>query len=252
MRLARIATVLACTASGFAIQAPAQQFEGVVTIRTAHLTSDLVTGQIGENADERAREKIYALTLEQVVQLGGPADADTLQFKAGKMRSAMFEYPGMDSAYMLIDVGTAMMRIVSPSRRSYYEMSLRGTPTPPGAAEEAAQRKIEPLGRTQAIGGLQCTGYRVTERDAVSHVWTTGDPAFRELVLSWLRMASEEDEAVQQTRTLLGRYGAPVMTQDFDEDGGFRIEVWSLERKSLPDGLFAVPAGFTKLATPGR
>lgn len=249
MRLISIAAALALLGPG---AAAAQQFEGVVTIRTAHLTSDLVAEQVGENADEQARAKLYAMTLDQVVQLGGPADANILQFKAGKMRSAMFEYPGMDSAYMLIDVGTAMMRIVSPGKRSYYEMSLRGTPTPPGAAEEAAQRKIEPLGRTQAIGGLQCTGYRVTEGDAVSHVWTTGDPAFRELVMSWLRMASEQDEAVQQTRTLLARYGAPVMTQEFDEDGGFRIEVWSLERESLPDGLFAVPAGFTKLATPGR
>ena len=113
-------------------------------------------------------------------------------------------------------------------------------------------RKIDPLGRTQMIGGLQCTGYRVTEEGMVSHVWTTSDPVFRELVMGWLRMANEEDEAVQQTRTLLARYGAPVMTQEFDEDGGYRIEVWSLERKSLPDGLFAVPAGFTKLATPGR
>jgi hypothetical protein len=252
MKLPRLPLALALLPLALPAAAGAQQFAGVVTIRTAHLTSDLVAEQIGEDADERAREKIYAMTLAQVEQLGGPADANVMQFKAGRMRSAPFEYPGMDSAYMLIDVGTAMMRIVSPSKRSYYEMSLRGTPTPSGAAEEAAQRKIEPLGRTQVIGGLQCTGYRVTEGDVVSHVWTTSDPAFRELVMSWLKMANEEDEAVQQTRALLARYGAPVMTQEFDEDGGYRIEVWSLERRSLPDALFAVPAGFTKLATPGR
>lgn len=247
----RLAVASALLPLALPVAARAQQFEGVVTIRTAHLASDLVAEQVGEDATEQARAKLYALTLEQVVQLGGPADANVMQFKAGRMRSAMFEYPGMDSAYMLIDVGTAMMRIVSPSRRGYYEMSLRGAPTPAGAAEEAAQRKIEPLGRTQVIGGLQCTGYRVTEEGMVSHVWTTSDPVFRELVMGWLRMANEEDEAVRQTRTLLARYGAPVMTQEFDEDGGYRIEVWSLERKSLPDGLFAVPAGFTKLRMPG-
>jgi hypothetical protein len=246
----RLPAALALLPLALPVAARAQQFEGVVTIRTAHLTSDLVAEQIGEDATEQARAKLYAMTLEQVVQLGGPADANVMQFKAGRMRSAMFEYPGMDSAYMLIDVGTAMMRIVSPSKRSYYEMSLRGTPTP-GAAEEALQRKIEPLGRTQMIGGTQCTGYRVTEGDAVSHVWTTNDPTFRELVMDWLRMAAEDDEAVQQARSLLARYGAAMMTQEFDEDGGYRIEVWSLERKSLADGLFAVPAGFTKLKTPG-
>lgn len=248
----RFPLVLALFPLAVPVAARAQQFEGVVTIRTAHLTSDLVSEQVGEDVDEQARAKLYAMTLEQVVQLGGPADVNQMQFKAGRMRSAMFEYPGLDSAYMLIDVGTAMMRIVSPGRRSYYEMSLRGAPTPGGAAEEAAQRKIEPLGRTQVIGGLQCTGYRITEEGTVSHVWTTSDPVFRELVMGWLRMADEEDAAVQQARSLLARYGAAMMTQEFDDDGGYRIEVWSLERKSLPDGLFAVPAGFTKLATPGR
>jgi hypothetical protein len=246
----RLPVVLALLPLAVPVAARAQQFEGVVTIRTAHLTSDLVAEQVGEDANEQARAKLYAMTLEQVVQLGGPADANVMQFKAGRIRSAMFEYPGLDSAYMLIDVGAAMMRIVSPSRRGYYEMSLRGA-TPAGSAEEAAQRKIEPLGRTQVIGGLQCTGYRVTEEGMISHVWTTSDPVFRELVMGWLRMANEDDEAVQQTRTLLARYGAAVMTQEFDEDGGYRIEVWSLERKSLSDGLFAVPAGFTKLRMPG-
>jgi hypothetical protein len=27
--------------------------------------------------------------------------------------------------------------------------------------------------------------------------------------------------------------------------------VWSLERKTLPDSLFVVPAGYTKLRSPG-
>lgn len=251
MTLPRLSAVLALLPLAVPPVAPGQQFEGVITIRTAHLTSDLVAEQIGENADERAREKLYALTLEQVVQLGGPADVNVMQSKTGRMRSALFEFPGLDSAYMLIDVATATLRTVSPKRRGYYEVSLRGAPTPSGAGEESEALRVEPLGRTQVIGGLRCTGYRVTQGDVVSHVWTTADPDFRELVTSWLRMASDEDAAVQQTRALLARYGAAVMSQEFDEDGGYRIEVWSLERKALPDSLFAVPAGFTKLRMPG-
>ncbi len=229
----------------------AQQFEGVVTIRTAHLTSDLVTEQIGENADERAREKIYALTLEQVAQAGGPADANVMLFKAGRMRSAPFEMPGQGSGYMLLDVNAGMMRTVTPSRRSYFEVSLRGLPTGADAEPEAPMR-IDPLGRTQMIAGLRCTGYRVTQGDMVSHVWTTEDPAFRGLMTSWLKMAGDEDAAVQQSRAVLARYGAPVMTQEFDEEGGYRVELWTLERKPQPDSLFVIPAGFTKMRMPGN
>lgn len=231
---------------------PAQQFEGIVTIRTAHLTSDLVTEQIGENADERARDKIYAMTLEQVAQLGGPADVNVMQFKGGRMRSAPFEMPGLGSAYMLLDVAGGMMRTVSPSRRGYYEVSLRGLPVPSAQEDGEAPMRIEPLGRTQVINGLRCTGYRVTQGDQVSHVWTTDDTSMRELMTGWLKMAGEETAAVQESRQILARYGAPVMTQEFDEEGGYRVEIWTLERKSLPDSLFVVPAGFTKMRMPGN
>jgi len=248
----RFPVVLALLPLVFPAAVGAQQFEGVITIQTAHLTSDLVAEQIGEDADERTREKLYALTLDQVAQLGGPADVNVLQSKAGRMRSAVFEAPGLGGAYMLIDLASATVRTVSPSQHGYYEVSLRGAPTPAGATEQMSQLEVVPLGRTQTIGGLPCTGYRVTQGDIISHVWTTNDAVFREVLTSWLKMAGEDDEAVLQTRALLARYGAPVMSQEFDEDGGYRIEVWSLERKSLPDSLFVIPAGFTKLRLPGR
>ena len=127
MRLVGVAAALALLGPG---TAAAQQFEGVVTIRTAHLTSDLVTEQIGEDPDERTREKLYALSLDQVAQIGGPADVNVMQFKGGRMRSAAFEMPGMGSTYMLLDLTAATLRTVAPSRRGYYETSLRSPSTP--------------------------------------------------------------------------------------------------------------------------
>lgn len=248
MRLVGVAAALALLGPG---TAAAQQFEGVVTIRTAHLTSDLVTEQIGEDPDERTREKLYALSLDQVAQIGGPADVNVMQFKGGRMRSAAFEMPGMGSTYMLLDLTAATLRTVAPSRRGYYETSLR-SPSTPSPQEQQEAMTVEPLGRTQVINGARCTGYRVTQGDQVSHVWTTSDPAYRQLMTAWLNMAGDDDEGVQQVRTLIARYGAPVMTQEFDEDGGYRIEVWTAEPKTLPDTLFAIPAGFTKLRMPGN
>ena len=252
MKPLRLAIPLVLLPLAVPTSAPAQQFEGIVTIRTVQLTSDLVSEQVGEDADERARGKLYAMSLEQLVQLGGPADANVMQFKAGRMRSAPFEMPGFGTAYMLLDVAGGLMRTVSPSRRGYYEVSLRNLPVPSTAAEEEEAMKMEPLGRTQVVNGVRCTGYRVTQGDQISHVWTTDDAAVRELMTSWLKMAGEETEAARESRALLARYGAPVMTQEFDADGGYRVEVWTLERKSLPDSLFVVPAGFTKLRMPGN
>jgi hypothetical protein len=172
-----------------------------------------------------------------------------MQFKGGRMRTANFEMPGMGATYMLIDLNSAVMRTVAPAKRGYYESSLRSTST---GEEEEQPLEITPLGRTQLISGVRCTGYRVTQGDQVSHVWTTDDPAFRQLVTGWFNLAGEDDAGVRQARAIIARYGAPVMTQEFDDEGGYRIEVWTLERKPLPDSLFVVPAGFTKLRSPGN
>jgi hypothetical protein len=223
-----------------------QQFEGVVTMRTVVLSSDQV-------ADQGDQEKLFGLSVEQLVQLGAAMDANVMQVKGGRMRTASFEMPGLGSAYMVLDGAAGLMRTVSPSRRGYYEVSLRGAQAPPAAAEDEAAMTIEPLGQTRVIDGLRCTGYRVTQGDQVSRAWTTNDPVLKGLMLDQLRMvgAEDDDPAVRQTRAILARYGAPVMTQELDDEGSYRVETWSFERKSLPDSLFVIPAGFTKLRTPG-
>jgi hypothetical protein len=251
MKAIRFGAPLTLLALTMAASAAAQQFEGIVTIRSAHLGADLVAEQVGEDAGEAAREKLFALSLDQIAQVGGPADVNVMQFKGGRMRSATFEMPGMGSGYMLVDLTGGMMRTVAPSKRGYYETSLRGAATP-SVQDRPDAMAITPLGRTQLISGVRCTGYRVTEGEQLSHVWTTDDPSFRQLVTGWLTMAGEDDPGIQQAKAIISRYGAPVMTQEFDEDGGYRIEVWTLERRSLPESLFVVPAGFTKLRMPGN
>jgi uncharacterized protein DUF4412 len=247
MRLTSIATAVALLGPG---AAAAQQFEGVVTIRSVNLTSDIVAGQTGEEElSERGREKLFAMTLDQLVAVSGAEHPNVMQVKGSRMRTAPFDMPGLGSTYMLFDVATGMMRTVAPSKRGYYEASLRGGSE--GADEEEASH-VEPLGRTQMISGLRCTGYRVTQGDQVMHVWTTDDAAAKAVLTNQLRMAGEESAATQRSRAMLARYGAPVMTQTFDEEGNYSVEVWSFERKPLPDSLFVVPAGFTKLRSPGN
>ena len=227
----------------------AQQFEGVFTTKTFRLSSDIVTEQAGEDQD-KARDKLSALTIEQLVRLGAEVDSQQTQVKGTRMRSAIGEMPGMGAGYMLIDVGTGMMQMVMPTQRSYTEVSMRAGP-PPEQEEDSDQPDIEPLGRTQVIGGLRCTGYRVTEGDDVSIMWTTSDVAFRDVFDTQMRIVPDDDAGVKRIRSLFARYGYPVMTQEVEEDGSYRVELWSLERRRLADSLFTIPAGFTKKTVPG-
>jgi len=229
--------------------AAAQQFEGVFTTKTLRLSSDIVTAQAGEDQD-KARDKLSALTVDQLVRLGAEVDSQQMQVKGTRMRSATGDMPGMGAGYMLMDAATGMMQMVMPAQRSYTEVSMRDGQRSP--AEEAPDEvTVEPLGRTQVIGGLRCTGYRVTDQDDVSIVWTTSDPAFRDLFETQMRIVPDDDAGVKRIRSLLARYGYPVMTQEVEQDGRYRVEVWSLERQRLADSLFTIPAGFTKKTVPG-
>ena len=228
----------------------AQQFEGLVTIKTVNLTSDIVADQTGEEEiTDRGREKLFAMSFDQLVAVSGSAHPNVMQVKGSRMRTASFDMPGFGSAYMLFDAAAGMMRTVAPAKRGYYEVSMRDVSGDAGDEEES---HVEPLGRTQVISGLRCTGYRVTQGDQIMRVWTTDDAAAKSVLTNQLRLAGEESAGTQSSRAMLARYGAPVMTQTFDEEGNFRVEVWSFERKPLPDSLFVVPAGFTKLRSPGN
>jgi hypothetical protein len=230
--------------------APAQQFEGVFMTKTLRLSSDVVTAQAGDDA-ARALDKMSTLTSDQLLRLGAEVDSQQTQVKGGRMRSAMGDMPGMGGGYIVIDVGTGMMRMVMPAQRSYTEISLRGAGRPPQGEEDEEELKVEPLGRTQVIGNLRCTGYRITEGDDVSIAWMTSDPAFKQLFEAYMQMAGDDDPSVGRARALLARYGYPVMTQRLDEDGDYRAEVWSLERRPMADSLFAIPPGFTRKTMPG-
>src|SRR5574341_278280 len=186
MRLQALAAPLVLLALGTAT-APAQQFEGIVTMKTVNLTSDIVAEHTGEEElSDRGREKLFAMTIEQLMQIAGSNNVSVMQVKGGRMRTAPMEMPGVGSAYMLLDAAQGLMRTVAPARRGYYEVSLRNLAT--SSPDEIEEMQITPLGKTQTINGLRCTGYRVTQGDVLSHVWTTEDPALRSMVTNQLRL----------------------------------------------------------------
>jgi len=229
--------------------AAAQRFEGVSTTKTFRLSSDIVTEQAGDDQD-KARDKLSGLTIDQLVRLGAEVDSQQTQVKGTRLRSAGGEMPGMGPTYVLMDAATGMMQMVAPAQRTYTEVSLRDGSSQ-GDDDDADEPEIEPLGRTQVIGGLRCTGYRITDQDEVSIVWTTNDPAFRDLFETQMRILPDDDTGVKRIRSLFARYGYPVMTQEVEQDGSYRVELWSLEPRRLADSLFTIPAGFSKKTAPG-
>jgi hypothetical protein len=235
-----------CALSLAASAAVGQGFEGIYTTRKVTLRADAVEEQVGEQ-----RDKIFALSIDRLMQLGASVDTTVMWIKGARFRGQTMEMPGTASAYMLINTATQVLTMVIPAQRSYYEVSLAGAAEGAEDAADEPEPTVQPLGRTQVIGGLRCTGYRVADEEgSVSLVWTTNDRNFRQVFETQMRawqLGERGGEA--KMLTWFRKYGFPVMTQALDESEGYSVEVITLTPMSQPDSLFAVPAGFRKTTT---
>lgn len=222
----------------------AQGFEGTYTTRKVTLRAEAVEEHVGAQ-----REKVFDLSIDRLKQLGASVDSSVMWIKGARFRGQTMEMGGGASAYMIFNTATQVMTMVIPAQRSYYEVSLAGAAEGAEDAQEEPEPTVQPLGRTQVIGGLRCTGYRVTEEGNVSLVWTTNDRSFRQVFEAQMRawQLGERDGAAKLL-TWFRKYGFPVMTQAFDESEGYSVEVITLTSGSQPDSLFVVPAGFRKTA----
>lgn len=215
----------------------AQGFEGTYTTRKVTLRAEAVP------------EGVFDLSVDRLMQLGASTDSTVMWIKGPRFRGQTMEMPGTASAYMIINTATQVMTMVIPAQRSYYEVSLAGAVEGAEAEDQEPEPTVQPLGRTQVIGGLRCTGYRVTEEGNVSLVWTTNDRNFRQVFEAQMR-AWQLGEGGGEAKALkwFRKYGFPVMTQALDEGEGYSVEVITLTAGSQPDSLFVVPAGFRKTA----
>lgn len=217
-----------------------QGFEGTYTTRKITLRADAVP------------EGVFDLSIDRLMQLGASADSTVMWIKGARFRGQAMDMGGGAAAYMIFNTATQVMTMVIPTQRSYYEVSLAGAAE--GAKDAAAEPEptVQPLGRTQTIGGLKCTGYRVTQEGNASIVWTTTDRNFRQVFEAQMRAWQlGEGGGEAKALTWFRKYGYPVMTQALDEGEGYSVEVITLTAGSQPDSLFVVPAGFKK-TTSGR
>ena len=224
-----------CALSLAASAAVAQGFEGIYTTRRVTLRAEAVP------------EGVFDLSIDRLMRVGASVDTTVMWIKGARFRGQTMEMPGTASAYMIINTATQVMTMVIPAQRSYYEVSLAGASEGAEDAGEEPEPTVQPLGRTQVIGGLRCTGYRVAEEGNVSLVWTTNDRNFRQVFETQMRAWQlGESGGAAKMLTWFRKYGFPVMTQALDESEGYSVEVITLTPMSQPDSLFVVPAGFRK------
>ncbi|MDP3072814.1 MAG: DUF4412 domain-containing protein [Opitutaceae bacterium] len=202
------------------------------------------------------------VTLLLAPALGAATFEGTVNFKTtdGKNRATEMNYSVKDSrmridmkgdkdasGYTVMDLAKMEMMMVMESERMYMTMSLKD------AAEKAAKEvkdeaTFEKTNETDKILGYTATKYISTYKGEATDMWLAeGLGSF--MMPGSNPMAGGRGSAPKGwERALQGKSLFPLRIVSKDKKGKetHRMEVTAIEKKKLPESLFAVPAGYSK------
>ena len=178
----------------------------------------------------------------------GTSGAMDWYLKGDKGRVEMSRTDGQKTV-MIFDGKTRTMQMAMPGQKTYMEISLEG-----GRGEylkEALEKQsVERTGKTEKIAGYSCEVWRITDKErhrtksdlcvakgfgSAARFWIDPKEARRSSQPGWVKQLIEE-----------GGFG--LRSIQYDEAGKetTRMEVTSIDKKSLEATLFAFPADWTK------
>lgn len=175
-----------------------------------------------------------------------------------------------DKRRLIIDRDRGTLVVINPAARTYVETTLPLRVWDLLSEELRAFRtevrygvQVEKTGKGRTINGRACEEQVVTQweiRDGVrggyreGHLWTSTDVEFDlalfDQLIENMRLLQGRDE---RGMAELGKIRGIQMMWDFKRPGGTLLaeermvtEIVEIARKAVPDGVFSVPAGFTR------
>ena len=169
--------------------------------------------------------------------------------KGDKIRMEMTGQKGMGG--MIMDTSKKEMIMIMDEQKMYMTMQI------PEAAAQAIEKKgenatLEKTSETEKILGYTATKYIATNQDTKTEMWLAeGLGKFtgfsNQNPMGGRRGGTAAAPAWE--RALAGKELFPLRVVGLDKGGkeNFRMEVTAINKESLPDTLFAPPAGYQKL-----
>lgn len=180
----------------------------------------------------------------------GKSQDISYNIKGDKMR---LEMPGMKgTGGVIVDMGKKEMTMLMDEQKMYMSMAM---PDPAAAPASGKQEdvKLEKTGETEKILGHTATKYISSHEGTKTELWLA------EGLGTFMMMSGANPmgggrrgsgPAPQSwERLLAGKDLFPLRVVGKDKSGkeSFRMEATAIEKQSLPDSLFAPPAGYQKL-----
>jgi Domain of unknown function (DUF4412) len=147
-------------------------------------------------------------------------------------------------AYLVMDAQKqAILFDLNKTGESMKSMGSRGHPTMPGGATPPAKPppKVTKTGKTDKVAGYECELWDITDETSKATL------CIAEEGISWfsIPMVGAPAEYAWMAELMDGKH-FPLRAVAFDKAGveTGRIEVTKIEKKTEPDAMFEVPAGY--------
>ncbi len=184
-------------------------------------------------------------SFEGVVTLqvdGGPMGKQSIKYsmKGNKMRMDMST--GGMQMYSLFNRSEKTVDMVIPMRKMYMQQTVDADRIKAGADSAMAAGKLTWTGKKETIAGHECE--HATFKDSTGKAT---DVCFAKGLGSFMSMPGGLGGIAGWKHHVGQSFPLKIV-----RDGKVEMVATSIEKKSLPDSLFSVPAGYTKMSMPGR
>ena len=157
-----------------------------------------------------------------------------------------------ESGAMIFDSKTSNMMIVVPSQKMYMTYNYKGAF---GGVRDSISKAMEKgdikmTGETKDINGYKCEKWTFKDEDGTTgEAWMT--KGIKNFFFFSNPMAGNNDQPEWQKKlTNEGYFPMMVISKDADGNIDSKMEVTSIEKKSLDESLFTAPDGYKKMEMP--
>ena len=154
------------------------------------------------------------------------------------------------NANIIFDKKNKKMLMVMPTMKMYMEfpMDMDLGDNESNATEDKSKSDFVKTSETKTINGYKCEKWVIKEGDKTSEAWMTKD--LGGFVFFQSPMGHHQKQKWQEDIENSGYFPMLVVEKDSDGNETGRFEVKSVEKKSLDDSFFAVPAGYNQMKMP--
>jgi hypothetical protein len=169
----------------------------------------------------------------------------TYASKGDKVRMDVEPAPGQKMS-MLVDTRTRAVTMIRDEAKMYFEMNMDQMSLPSSVNEKEVS--VTKTGKRETILGYECEQMLIKQEDRNAELWVT--KGLGKFVQVNMNPRGQSPMLKKLEKELVDEGYFPLRLTTVQGTEKIVMEVVKIEKKSLKDEMFAVPAGYQKMQMP--